>query len=104
MNNIPESDWKYLRSLKDELLNTLCRRINDEASRIITDSPSSQHERFLRLFKHVLKKNQIIADCFDDWRRSNIILKVVSLRQQRLLTEEHISKLSQETRQKINDL
>jgi hypothetical protein len=102
MNNIPESDWKYLRNLKAELLNTLCKRINEEAAEIATDSPSSQHEKFLRLFSHVMEKNQIIADCFDDWRRSNIFLKLLLLEQYQLLTEEHISRLSEETRAKIN--
>ena len=104
MNNIPESDWKYLRTLKDELLDTLCKRINDEASQLINDPHFSQHEKFLHLFRHVMEKNRIIANCFDDWRRSNIHLKLLSLREQQLLTQEQIWQLSEETRQKINQL
>ena len=101
MDNIPESDWKYLRNLKDEMLDTLCKRINDEASRIITDLRSSQHEKFLHLFRHIIEKNEIIAKCFDDWRRSNILLKLHMLRGEQLLTDEHILHLSVETRGKI---
>jgi hypothetical protein len=104
MDNIPESDWKYLRTLKDEMLNTLCKRINNEASLIIADSLSSQHEKFLILFRHVMEKNEIIANCFDDWRRSNILLKLHMLRREKLLTDEQISRLSAETRAKITQL
>jgi hypothetical protein len=104
MNNIPESDWKYLRKVKDELLETLCKRINDEASRIIRHPAFSQHEKFLRLFRHALGSNEIIANCFDDWRRSNIILKMLLLREEGLLTGEHILRLSEETQGKISQL
>jgi len=86
------------------LLETLCKRMNDEASRIIRDPVFSQHEKFLRLFKHVLESNEIIANCFDDWRRSNMILKVLSLREEGLLTDEHILRLSEETQGKISQV
>jgi hypothetical protein len=102
MNNIPESDWKYLRGVKEELLETLCKRINDEASRITRNPALSQHEKFLRLFRHVLESNEIIASCFDDWRRSNIILKMHLLRNEGLLTDKHILRLSEETQGKIS--
>lgn len=102
MNDIPERDWKYLRSAKSELIETLCKRINDEASHIISDPSFGEHEKFLRLFRHLREKNEIVADCFDDWRRSNILLKLLRLREHRLLTEEHASRLSAETQGKIN--
>jgi len=31
MKEIPESDWKYLRTIKDKMLETLCKRLNDAA-------------------------------------------------------------------------
>jgi hypothetical protein len=33
--NIPEQDWKYLNSIKKDLLELLSKRINDEATSII---------------------------------------------------------------------
>jgi hypothetical protein len=101
MSNIPESDWKYLRTIRDELLEALCKHINDEASLIIADQSLSQHERFLRLFSHIMNKNEIIANCFDDWRRSNTIIKLHWLRDQKLLTDKHISQLTKETQSKL---
>src|SRR6185369_909481 len=72
MSDIPERDWKYLRSIKDEMLETLCKRINDEASRIVTSKSGSQHDKYLRLFKHVMDHDDNMGHCFNDWRRSNI--------------------------------
>ena len=102
MNGVPETDWKYLRSVKGELLEALCKRINDEALRIITDPSFSQHDKFLHLFNHLGEKNEVIANCFDDWRRSNILSKLLLLREQQLLTDEHVSRLSAETQGSIN--
>ena len=102
MNSIPESDWKYLRANAAAMLETFCKRANDEAARLVTSPALSQHEKFLRLFQHVLESNEIIARCFDDWRRSNILLKALSLRQEQLLTDEHLAHLSEETRSKID--
>lgn len=102
MRDISETDWKYLSSVKGELLETLCARINNEALRIITDSAFNQHDKFLRLYRHFVEKNEVVANCFDDWRRSNILPKLLSLREQRLLTEEHVSHLSAELRGRLN--
>ena len=97
MKSIPERDWKYLSSVKGDMLETLCERINDEVCRIVADQASSQHERFLRLHGHLIKGDEVVARCFDDWRRSNILEKLVALYRHRLLTNEHLARLSRET-------
>ena len=102
MDAIPERDWKYLRRVQGQLLEALCSRINGEASRIVADHSLSQHEKFLQLYTHVIERNAVVADCFDDWKRSNILLKLLLLRKNRLLTDEHISKLSAETQRRLN--
>jgi hypothetical protein len=88
--------------VQTELLQTFCKRVNDKASRLLANSSLSEHEKFMRLFEHFIEQNQILAQCFDDWRRSNIFSKLISLRMQRLLTEKYFSRLSEETRAKIN--
>ena len=102
MDAIPERDWKYLRGIQGQLLEALCARINGEASRIMADHSLNQHEKFLQLYAHVIGQNRVVADCFDDWRRSNIFLKLLLLRKHRLLMGEHISKLSAETQRRLN--
>src|ERR1043165_4951475 len=101
MSDIPERDWKYLRSIKDEMLETLCKRINDEASRIVTSKSGSRHDKYLRLFKHVMDHDDNMGHCFNDWRRSNIKMHLLWLDREQLLTAEHLSHLSEETRNSI---
>ena len=102
MGAIPERDWLYLRRVRGQLLEALCARISGEASRIMADHSLNQHAKFLQLYTHVNGQNVVVADCFDDWRRSNILLKLLLLREHRLLTDEHLSKLSAETQGRLN--
>ena len=95
-NSIPERDWKYLRRIKPELLSILCRRINLSAAKILRAKEESEHDKYIKLYKHIEESDCIIADCFNDWRRSNIRLKLHFLIHHRLLTDEQIENLSQE--------
>lgn len=99
---IPEKDWKYLRSIEKELLSDLCRNINQSAMAILSSECGSEHDRYLKLYKHIDTSDRIIADCFNDWRRSNLCLKLLLLQKHNLLAAEHIAKLSDETRELLN--
>ncbi|MCK5835833.1 MAG: hypothetical protein KAH09_01085 [Desulfobacula sp.] len=92
--SIPESDWKYLRKRKVDLLSTLCGRINEQSKDILNDQSSSEHEKYLKMFDHIKKSDKIVADCFNDWRRSNIWIKIQSLRHYDLLTNDHFDQMS----------
>jgi hypothetical protein len=97
--SIPEKDWKYLRSIEAELLSDLCRKINQSAAEILCSEYGSEHEKYLTLYKHVEASDGIIADCFDDWRRSTLWLKLPLLRRHNLLMAEHIINLSEASRE-----
>lgn len=94
---IPERDWKYMRSIHDEILSALCVRINRKSEAILKNSENSEHEKYLELYRHIKESDGIIANCFDDWRRSTILFKIFSLRKEGLLSEDHMRNLSQET-------
>ena len=95
---VPEIDWKYLRSVQAELLATLCESINSKAMKILQSAEMSEHDKYRALYQHMLNSDKIVAECFDDWRRSNIRLKVVMLYRNSLLTEKYIGRLSDETK------
>ncbi len=99
----PERDWKYLRSVHEELLSSLFGRINRKAIEIL-QVELSEREKYRDLYHHILDADKIVAQCFDDWRRSNIRLKLIALYHHGLLTEEHISHLSEETKDFIKRL
>ena len=95
---IPEIDWKYLRSVQAELLSSLCERINGKAMKILQSAEMSEHDKYRALYQHMLNSDKTVAECFDDWRRSTIRLKLVMLHRNSLLTGKHIRHLSDETK------
>ncbi len=101
MSAIPEVDWKYMRGLHDSLLETLCARINARTLELLHDETLSQHERYGEVFGHIRASDRIIADCFDDWGRSNLWMSLLFLSKHSLLTPEHLAGLTEQTRAMI---
>ena len=99
--SIPEKDWKYLRSVQAELLSLLCGRINRKAMEILGSAEESEFNKYKKLYQHILDSDEIIAKCFDDWRRSNIRFKLFMLHSYGLLTEENMRHLSDETKNRL---
>jgi hypothetical protein len=93
-NTIPERGWKYLRGIRDEMLSDLCFLINRRAVEIVNMEEETERDKYHKLYKHIIDSDQIAGDCFDDWRRSNISMKLLFLIRHNLLTEERISGLS----------
>lgn len=99
--SIPEHDWKYMKKLKPELLDVLCARINSQSQQILADTGIGDYKKFLNLFDHINESNSIVAECFDDWRRSTLFFRLLALLHHDLLTHEHILNLSEDIQQKI---
>lgn len=100
-NSIPEKDWKYLRSVEKDLLSELCRTINQKAAEIIHAGAGSEYDKYLLLYKYIKGADAIVAECFDDWRRSNLLFKLPLLNRHKILRDEHILNLSVETRERL---
>jgi len=97
---IPERDWKYMRRLKDDLLARLFRQINSQSLEILKQADVSDREKYRTLYAHIRDSDKIVADCFDDWRRSTLMEKVFLLCYHGLL-EEDIQELSEETQERV---
>lgn len=91
-----ERDWKYLRRLHDEMLHGLCAQINRRAADIAVAEGKNPHHQYLELYRYIQDADATIGDCFNDWRRSTLGLKVIHLRRHGLLTDEHLEGLSPE--------
>ena len=99
--SITEKDWKYLRSIQAEMLATLCQRINETTASILKAEGQSEHDKYQKSLQHIRDANGIIASCFDDWRRSVIGVRLISLQGHGLLTETHLQHLSEGARDYI---
>ena len=100
----PERDWKYMKKVKENLLAALCEQTNGQAMDILKSEANSEHERYGRLYQHVQDSDGIVADCFDDWRRSTLLMKLVALQRHGLLTSDHMEHLSEETQKRLKAL
>ena len=104
MDQIPERDWKYMRGIQSDLLEALADRTNDRSREILSGQAGSSLERYRELYRHILESDDVIANCFDDWRRSNLIIKLLFLRRHGLLPDEHLKQLSKNTQNQIETL
>ncbi len=99
--SISETDWKYLRNIKNELIASLCRRINEKTVKILSSKGTTDHEKYLKAYRHINDSDDIVAECFNDWRRSTICVRLMSIHRHKLLTEKHLGSLSEKTREFI---
>ena len=103
MSDIQESDWKYLKNMKKALLDRLCNRILDNIqveSNLEKREPDA-HEQYLKVYHLTKKWDKMIADCFDDWSRSDIIFNILFLIKHQVITDEEIERLSDETKERL---
>lgn len=97
MHDFPESDWRFLRSIQAEMLEELSSRINKEVASILASTGLSENEKRGRVYGAVHDRDRIVAECFDDWRRSRALERVLSLRKHGLLKPQHLASLTPET-------
>jgi hypothetical protein len=57
-HEVPESDWKAFRELRQVALERFCKRVLDEVPRFALDMQRSYHERYLELFRWLGERNE----------------------------------------------
>ena len=97
--SISERDWKYLNRVQPEMLTTLCKRINQKAMEILQAGGLSEHDRYKRLYRHIRDADKVVADCFNDWGRSTLFARLLSLQRHDLFTQKHLEHLTEETQE-----
>jgi hypothetical protein len=93
----PECDWKYAKTVHDALLASLCARINARSAAILEGSSGSEHEKYLKLYRHIHKSDQIIGECFNGFRRSTLLTQLAAMQKHGILTPNYVEHLSPQT-------
>jgi hypothetical protein len=101
---IHESDWKLFRRLQPLALDRFCQRVLADVTRLAADSDTSNHERYLAVFRLLQRRDKELADAFNDPRRSTALIQLARIRFQELLTEEEFTCFSPETRASVQVL
>jgi hypothetical protein len=100
-HDFPESDWKILRELTPILLDRVCKRVLDELTRLAAPADESHHARYLKIYTLIHKRNDEIANAFDDLRRSTAVLRLLAIRSLGLLADEELARFSPDTRARL---
>jgi hypothetical protein len=99
--DVPESDWRRFRRLREVALDRFCERILDEVSAIRDDSLRTPHERYLAIYELVQKRDSDIGRAFNDPRRSTMVLQLIGMDDSELLEPDELGGFTSDTREAI---
>ncbi len=68
--SIPESDWKKFRRLREVALERFCDRTLQEIAKLAADASSGLHQRYLKIYTLMQRRDREMGRAFDDPRRS----------------------------------
>jgi hypothetical protein len=86
-----------LRKLHPIALERFCERVLAELGQLGSEVGKTAHERYLRVFRLLQRRDKELAEAFDDLRRSTAWRRLAVVRAQGLLTEEEFARFSSET-------
>jgi hypothetical protein len=102
--NLPESDWRLLRSIHRAALERYCTRVLEECAVVIGDGQSSAHDRYVRVFRLVRERDDEIAVAFNDLRRSTAIRRLASMIILGVVTDAELGRFTAATRESATAL
>ena len=103
-HNIPESDWKTFRELREAALQRFCKRVLEELLSLIRDDSRSHHERYLAVFGLIQERDEQLAHAFNEPARSRMIIQLAAIHALGLLLPGELERFTQDTRRVIEPL
>ena len=104
MESIYERDWRKLRALKSNALNTACECVFKKVNEISSERDKDVHQAYLALWKLIHEEDKQIAYMFDNLKRSNAIEKLAWWKVKGVISDEEFSGFNEETRLKVESL
>jgi len=104
VREILESDWKIFRTVREAALDRYCARVLDECAAAIQDTSTTNHERYLRLYRLLHKRDDELASAFNDFPRSTAIIQLAHIRRLGVVTDEELGRFSKETRELVTGI
>jgi hypothetical protein len=99
-HQIPEKDWKVWKPLFQIALDRFCDRTLQGAAKY-ANGEGTPHERYLKLYQYLKKKDKELAEVFDYFSRSKALMQIALSVKRKLITPEELATFSEETRQTI---
>ena len=102
--DVPESDWKLFRELREIALDRFCKRALEELERLRLNASRTHHERYLDIFRLLQDRDEQLAHAFNDPRRSRMIIQLAAIRAHGLLEPAEVARFTAGTRATIECL
>ena len=97
---IPENDWKKLRTIRPLALQRFCNRtllaLKEQLQK--EETLDDAHETYLQTYQFIQEEDKKLSLLFDDWRRSTVHITLMGWLSAGLLTESEFNSLSDETK------
>jgi len=101
---IPESDWKALRPLREAALERFCSQVLQEIGDLSARPGMSAHDRYLAIYRLLQRRDDELAHAFNDWRRSRAIPQAAVMASLGLFEPEDLARPTHTTREAIASL
>jgi hypothetical protein len=96
-SDLPESDWKAFRKLREVALERFCERILGEVGRIASDAKRTFHARYLAAYALIQERDDKIARAFNNPRRSVAAMQLAAMMSLDLISQEELQSFSPRT-------
>lgn len=103
-HGFPDSDWRTFRELQQIALERFCKRTLEEVQAILADRSRTHHERYVRVFRLLRKRDDELAHAFNDPRRSRMIGQLVAIYTHGLLQPDEMERFTERTRATIESI
>ena len=100
-SDVPESDWKVFRDLREVALDRFCKDVLEELHRVLLDGSRGHHERYLVVYRLLQDRDEKLARAFNNPRRSMMMWQLAAIHALGLLTPDELSGFTPETRQAV---
>ena len=101
MREIPESDWRLFRAVREAALDRYCARVLEESAAILADEGETNRERYVRLYRLLAKRDRTLADTFNNPRRSVARTQLAQMDALGLVTDIELARFSPDTRDSV---
>jgi hypothetical protein len=104
METLPDCDWEVFKKIRPEMLEALCARINGKVAQLVNKKGINQHDKYLKLNKHIRKSYKVVSNCFDDFSKASLPDTLEKLRVEGLLTDRYIELFSPGTQEFLKEI
>jgi hypothetical protein len=99
-----ESDWNTFRAFREVALERFCKRVLEELEALRLDTSRSHYERYLDVYRLLQKRDEELANAFNNPRRSAMIAQLAAIHAYGLLEPEELARFTPVTRDTIESL